>query len=124
MLNDEELNELLIKYENEIKMQLVMQQENIRRGTLSPKRSARENILWNMIEENILSSYRNELSWVRETRQKLVEDQIRKVKDKMNYQIIEIDNKKYIELISSSQPLSTENDALDLVALCGEHKPI
>lgn len=121
MLNDEELNELLIKYENEIKMQLVMQQENIRRGTLSPKRSARENILWNMIEENILSSYRNELSWVRETRQKLVEDQIRKVKDKMNYQIIEIDNKKYIELISSSQPLSTENDALDLVALCGEH---
>jgi hypothetical protein len=39
----------------------------------------------------------------------------------MNYQIREINNKKYIELISTSSPLSTENDALDLVALCIEN---
>jgi len=39
----------------------------------------------------------------------------------MNYRIKEIENKKYIELISSIKPLSTENDALDLVALCWEH---
>lgn len=39
----------------------------------------------------------------------------------MNYQIREIKNKKYIELISAVNLLSTENDALDLIALCWEH---
>lgn len=121
ILSDEELNELLIKYENEIKIQLVMQEEMIRRGMLSPNRTPRESLIWSMISENILSSYRNELNWVQETRKKLTENPLREENDKMNYQIREIDNKKYIEIISSSKPLSTENDALDLIALCGEH---
>lgn len=34
----------------------------------------------------------------------------------------EIENKKYIEFISTSEPLSTENDALDFIALCWEHE--
>lgn len=42
------------------------------------------------------------------------------VKVKMNYQIREIENKKYIELISVNDPISTENDALDQIALCWE----
>jgi len=121
LLSDEELNELLIKYENEINMQLIMQEENIRRGVLSPNRTPRENMIWNMISENILSSYRNELNWVREARKKLAKNQSREENNQMNYQIREIDHKKYIEIFSSSRPLSTENDALDLIALCGEH---
>lgn len=121
LLSDEELNELLIKYENEINMQLIMQEENIRRGVLSPNRTPRENMIWNMISENILSSYRNELNWVREARKKLAKNQSREDNNQMNYQIREIDHKKYIEIFSSSRPLSTENDALDLIALCGEH---
>jgi hypothetical protein len=40
----------------------------------------------------------------------------------LNYQIIKIENKKYIELISADTPLSTENDALDIIALCWEHE--
>jgi molybdopterin-guanine dinucleotide biosynthesis protein A len=40
----------------------------------------------------------------------------------LNYQIIKIENKKYIELISADTPLSTENDALDLISLCWEHE--
>ena len=40
----------------------------------------------------------------------------------MNYLIKEIENKKYIELISAATPLSTENDVLDLIALCWEHE--
>lgn len=40
----------------------------------------------------------------------------------MNYQIRQIENKKYIELISATEPLSTEKDALDLIALCWEHE--
>lgn len=38
----------------------------------------------------------------------------------MNYLIMEL-NKKYIELLSADSPLNTENDALDLIALCWEH---
>ncbi|MCT8975311.1 DUF4180 domain-containing protein [Clostridium sp. CX1] len=121
MLNTQELNELLSKYEEELQVQLVMQQEKDRRALHWPNRSTRERFIWERISENIISTYNNELNWVRETRQKLFENLDIKEKDKMNYQIIEMNNKKYIELISATNPLSTENDALDLVALTGEH---
>lgn len=39
----------------------------------------------------------------------------------MNYQIIESGTKRYVELLSSHSPLSTEQDAVDLIALCGEN---
>lgn len=38
----------------------------------------------------------------------------------MNYKLIE-GPKKYLEVMSAATPISTENDALDLVALCGEN---
>ncbi|MBP1991641.1 DUF4180 domain-containing protein [Paenibacillus eucommiae] len=122
MLSNQELSELLSKYENEIKLQLIMQNEKYRRALHTPNRSDRESLIWEMISENIISTYNNELNWVREIRQKLFENEVMEEKDKMNYQIREIDSKKYIELISTTEPLSTENDALDLVALCWEHE--
>jgi hypothetical protein len=75
-----------------------------------------------MVSENTISTYINELNWVRETRQKLFKNEVMEAKYKMNYQINEIENKKYIELISTTEPLCKENDALDLIALCWEHK--
>lgn len=122
MLSNQELSEVLSKYENEIKLQLIMQNEKYRRALHSPNRSTRESLIWEMISENIISTYNNELNWVRETRQKLFEHEVMEEKDKMNYQIREIESKKYIELMSTTEPLSTENDALDLVALCWEHE--
>lgn len=122
LLSNQELSEVLSKYENEIKLQLIMQNEKYRRALHSPQRSTRESLIWEMISENIISTYNNELNWVRETRQKLFENEAMEEKDKMNYQIRELESKKYIELISTAEPLSTENDALDLVALCWEHE--
>ncbi|MCD9024704.1 DUF4180 domain-containing protein [Cohnella silvisoli] len=122
MLSNQELSEVLSKYENEIKLQLIMQKEKYRRALHSPNRSTRESLIWEMISENIISTYNNELNWVRETRQKLFENEVMEEKDKMNYQIREIESKKYIELISTTEPLSTENDALDLISLCWEHE--
>lgn len=40
----------------------------------------------------------------------------------MNYQIIEGQSNKYIELNTYAAPLNTENDALDLISLCWEHE--
>ncbi|WP_068775028.1 DUF4180 domain-containing protein [Paenibacillus sp. FJAT-26967] len=122
MLSNQELSEILTKYENEIKLQLMMQKEKYRRALHSPNRSRRESLIWEMISENIISTYHNELNWVRETRQRLFENEVMEEKDKMNYQVRETESKKYIELISSTEPLSTENNALDLISLCWEHE--
>ncbi|GMX64917.1 DUF4180 domain-containing protein [Paenibacillus elgii] len=122
MLSNQELSNVLSEYENEIKLQLIMQNEKYRRALHSPNRSTRESLIWEMISENIISTYNNELNWVRETRQKLFENEVVEEAEKMNYQIREIESKKYIELISTTEPLSTENDALDLIALCWEHE--
>lgn len=121
LLSNQELNELLSKYENEVKVELLMQQEKSKRAALnSPNRNTREIFLWNMISKNIISSCKNELDWVQEVRQKLFEKLDIEERNKMNYQIKETSTEKYIELFSTASPLNTENDALDLIALCSE----
>ncbi|RED59398.1 DUF4180 domain-containing protein [Cohnella lupini] len=122
LLSNQELSEALSKYESEVRLQLIMQNEKYRRALHTPNRSTRESLIWEMISENITSTYNNELNWVRETRRKLFENEVVEEEEKMNYQIREIESKKYIEFISATEPLSTENDALDLVALCWEHE--
>lgn len=82
MLSDQELNEILSKYENEIKQQLIMQKEKYRRSLYSPDRSPRENLIWEMISENIISTYNNELNWIRETRHRLFENEAMEGKNK------------------------------------------
>lgn len=121
-LSDEELKELLSNYENELKLQLIMQKEKKRRSLYTPNRTPRETLLWDMIHENIISTYQNELDWIRNTRHNLFNNEDMENEFKMNYQVNEIENKKYIELISVKEPLRNENDALDLIALCWEHE--
>lgn len=70
-LDEKELDDLLSRYENEVKIQLLMQQEKVRRGINSPNRTGREGYLWDMISENIISSYRNELEWISNVRKGL-----------------------------------------------------
>lgn len=120
-LSDEELNELLVQYESRINMQLMFQQEKIKRGIPSPHRNERETFLWDKISENLLSFYRNEIKWVQGIRKELYERKQLEERTTMNYKIVENGNKKYIEVISAEPPLSTEQDAVDIVALCKEN---
>jgi DNA-binding PadR family transcriptional regulator len=119
-LNTGELDTILAGYENGLKVQILMQRERQRRGLFSPARSAREEYLWDMIYENIISSYENELNWLKKLRA-----QIHSIRgeetNKMNYKVIEKNTKKYIECISAEKPINTEKDALDLIAACGEN---
>lgn len=71
LLSDEELSGMLGAYESEINVQILLQQEKMRRGITSPGRTPREVYLWNMIEENFLSSYRNELEWIQKVKEEL-----------------------------------------------------
>jgi DNA-binding PadR family transcriptional regulator len=70
-LSPEELDQLLAKYEYEVQMQLLMQQEKKRRGVQTPHRTPREIYLWEMITQNIISAYENELTWVQKLRKEL-----------------------------------------------------
>jgi DNA-binding PadR family transcriptional regulator len=72
MLSNQEINELFSKYENELKIQLVMEQEKSKRALHSPNRSTRECLIWNAISENIIATYTNELDWIKKTRKKLL----------------------------------------------------
>jgi PadR family transcriptional regulator AphA len=69
-LSPGELDDLLARYEEEVRMQLLMQQEKNRRAT-SPDRSPREAFLWQKIADNITGSFENELAWIRDLRQGL-----------------------------------------------------
>ncbi|MDI4643707.1 PadR family transcriptional regulator [Cohnella hashimotonis] len=71
LLSPEELDNLLLAYENELNMQILLLQEKKRRGLFAPNRTTREIYLWERIDDNIVSSYRHELNWVREIRQEL-----------------------------------------------------
>ena len=117
-LNTDELNNLLSQYEYEIKMQLVLQQAIRRRGSFSPGRTPREKILWEMIHQNIVSSHENELEWVNRLRTAL---HSHKEASRMNYTVVEKNDRKYIECASAQTPIRNEQNALDLIVACGEN---
>jgi DNA-binding PadR family transcriptional regulator len=75
MLTAEELDALLGRYEAEIDLKLRMQvreqREKSTRPEAAPRRTGREIYLWEQIAENQLSTYRNELNWVRRMREEL-----------------------------------------------------
>ncbi|GMQ61968.1 hypothetical protein [Vallitalea maricola] len=53
MITDEELVQLLVKYEEKIRNTLLMEKEKKRRESYIPNRSSREKFLWEKIYENI-----------------------------------------------------------------------
>jgi len=118
-LNSEELNKLLTEYENEIRMQILLQKEKRCRGIYSPDRTSREKYLWDMIYGNILSSYKNELNWIQKLRNKLISN-IEET-GKMDYELIEKNNKKYLKYLSGETQLCSEQDALNLITDCFEN---
>ncbi|WP_368487922.1 DUF4180 domain-containing protein [Clostridium sp. BJN0013] len=118
-LSTDELNTLLSKYENEVRMQLLLHQEKKRRQTFLPDRTSREVHLWDLIYDNIISSYENELKWIQKVQKEICSNI--KETNRMNYKVIERNNKKYIECNSSETLLRSEQDALNLTAACVEN---
>lgn len=69
-LNADELDALLEKYEAELRDQLLMFRAGEQRKTTTP-RTPREAYLWDMVSENWISFYENDLNWVRKLREAL-----------------------------------------------------
>ncbi|NLF51555.1 MAG: PadR family transcriptional regulator [Leptolinea sp.] len=70
-LDGEELDALLAKYAEEIKIQARMIEENISRQHFSPNRTDREKLLWTRIEERLKQRYDQEREWIDQLRQEL-----------------------------------------------------
>jgi len=70
-LTDNELENLLNRYQEELEMQLLMVKEQTERKKSIPDRSPRENILWSTISENWIRFYSNELVWLADLRKNL-----------------------------------------------------
>ena len=121
VLLPDELTQLISGYENEVRMQFVIQQEKIRRGSGFAARTPREALLWQLADDNVLAALRTELDWIEDTKQRLFDSGLNMEESKMNYKVVEMANGRYVELFSCETPVQTVQDALDLVALCGEH---
>ncbi|MBE6083786.1 MAG: DUF4180 domain-containing protein [Tissierellaceae bacterium] len=120
-LSTDELNTLLSQYEDEIKMQIILQQEMRRRQAFFPNRTPREGFIWDMIYQNIISSYENELEWIKRLRTELFCNHNEEEINTMNYAVVKRKDKKYIECASAKTPIHNEQNALDLIAACIEH---
>lgn len=70
-LTGDELDALLARYAEEISLQYQMRVAQQQRQPARPDRTAREKLIWDHIEENMLAAYRNELEWVRQLQQDL-----------------------------------------------------
>ncbi len=121
LLDTDGLFALISAYEKELGLHLAMEQEKARRFG-APNRTPREALLWEMIFTNISGSLKSELAWVRSLRQKLFENKKEEEKRNMNYILQKNGTAPYLEVFSLPSPLQAEADALDIVALCGEHE--
>jgi PadR family transcriptional regulator AphA len=70
-LSGTELEALLSSYEAQLRAQAQMRRETLRRGSHSPARSPREELIWKSIEERNLGFYENEAAWIGGLRREL-----------------------------------------------------
>lgn len=74
-LQTSELDGLLGRYEGEVQVELLMLRERQQRQPTAPNRTERETYLWQMITENRILFYENELNWVQQVRGRVNSEQ-------------------------------------------------
>ncbi|GAC40884.1 DUF4180 domain-containing protein [Paenibacillus popilliae] len=134
-LNSNELDALLTDYENQIKMQMMIQQDSKQKMIFSPKRTLLEATVWDLIHENITLSYTNELKWIQNVRDIIsgIENEADRVNHidmevaqngkedlKMEYVFMDKGAVKYIHFTFAETPLCTENVS-DIISICVEN---
>lgn len=128
------IENLLMRYEQVIKVKISIEQAKKQKEFFSPKRTPREAAIWDLIYENVLSSYTNELDWLNKARQTLnqfnnekYEDDIRSIcltmkeEGNVTYKIIEKSNQKYLLLESIGRPIQSEQDGIELISICAQN---
>jgi DNA-binding PadR family transcriptional regulator len=136
LLSGEELEELLRQYEQDIKGRIFMEQTKAETGFFKQGRTLRETAVWNLIKENIITSYQCELEWIGQVKTALLSHADTKHRDvtsvtpsvllkkeniKMTCQLIEKNHQRYIFLSPPGKPIQTETDVIELITVCFEN---
>ncbi|MBU5311597.1 DUF4180 domain-containing protein [Tissierella carlieri] len=136
-LNTCELNMIIDQYENQVKMQLLMEQSNKHDTNFSPDRSVLETTIWSFIKDNIRRTYENELVWTQELRRAIsnipnendvtentnVKDIAKEEKsgEIMKYTVRRNNEITYIYFNDSENKLETEKNILDIITTLAEN---
>lgn len=141
-LEEKELLELLQIYEEEVRTRLIVAEQEFDRCYFVGKQD-RDFVFGDLIRENIVSFYGQELAWLDKVKKYVVsmrkkseenaqsgnhakqktesvKQKERKEEVKMKYQVKESDGKRYLYLEGNEPLITQEQDALDIIALCWE----
>lgn len=136
-LNTSELNMLLDGYENQVKMQLLMEQNNKQDTNFLSGGTALETTIWSFINDNIRRTYENELRWIQDLRRAIVNisnendanentdirvtTQEEKSDGMMKYTFISNNEIGYVYFNDSKTKLNTKRNILDIITALAEN---
>ncbi|HYE11879.1 MAG TPA: DUF4180 domain-containing protein [Patescibacteria group bacterium] len=136
-LNTSELNMLLDGYENQVKIQLLMEQSNQHDTDFLLDRTALETTIWSFINDNIRRTYENELRWIQDLRSAIatipnendvfenanmkVTHQEEKSDGIMKYSLKSNNQISYVHFDNSETKLETERNILDIITALAEN---
>lgn len=135
-LNSRELNRFIDEYENQVKIQLLMEERKIQDKIFLPDRTNLEKTIWTFVNDNILRTHKNELLWIKDLRVAIAkipnendftEDldvsvvKKEKIDRKVKYAIKNNNEISYIHLNDSKAKLETEKDILDIITALAEN---
>ncbi len=136
-LNTSELNRLLDGYENQVKIQLLMEQSKKQDTNFLSGSTALETTIWRFVNDNIRRTYENELGWIQDLRSAIanipnmndiqenatmkVTGQAEKSDRMMKYRINSNNGIGYVHFNDSETKLETERDILDIITVLAEN---
>jgi PadR family transcriptional regulator, regulatory protein AphA len=136
-LNTSELNMLLDEYENQVKIQLLMEQNKKQDINFSPDRTELQRTIWSFIKDNIERTYETELVWIQDLRRAVVSipnendvtenakmkatAQKDKSDGKMKYTVKSTKEINYVHFNDSENKLETERNILDIITTLAEN---
>lgn len=120
-LGPSELNALLAGYEQEISLKIAAEEENLRRGEFSPRRTPREAYLWDQIHGRVLEQYRSELDWIRQLREDLGIRHPKEGEELVNYELAEKNGQTIVVVTSAEPPARSGEDVIRMIEVCIEH---
>lgn len=130
-----ELERLADAYAETVRLQAAMAEQELDRCYFAGRKHDGTNRFFDLIRENVLSSYAYELEWIRKVRAFIAElpdeddapaepevrQEKQKAGSKMNHQIKENRGKRYLHITSGGSPIEREQDANTIIELCMEY---
>jgi DNA-binding PadR family transcriptional regulator len=130
-----DLERMLDAYAETVRLQAALAEQELDKCWFANQADSGANRFFGLIRENVLSFYASELEWIRKARafiaelpdedgeahEPMVGNENEKAGSKMNPIIKELRGKRYLHLTGGGSPIGTEQDAIDIIALCVEH---